>query len=67
MSSCLHLGTSDNQLRNTINMLAECECITRTLKVSTVLSTVGMSVTAAYLSGFKPWDLAAVSTLGDGE
>ena len=48
-------------------MLAECEFITRTLKVSTVLYTVGMSITAAYLSGFKPWVLAAVATLGDGE
>ena len=67
MSSCLHLGTSTNQLRNTFNMLAQCQFITRTLKVSTVLSTVGMSVTAAYLSGFKPWVLAAVGTLGDGE
>ena len=66
-SSCLHLGTSANQLRNTYNMLTECQFITRTLKVSTVLSTVAMSVTAAYLSGFKPWVLAAVGTLGDGE
>ena len=66
-SSCLLQGTSANQLRNTINMLAQCEFITRTLKVSTVLYTVGMSVTAAYSSGFKPWDLAAVGTLGDGE
>ena len=48
-------------------MLAQCQFISRTLKVSTVLSTVGMSVTAAYLSGFKPWNLALVSTLGDGE
>ena len=63
----LRYGTSANQLRNTINMLDEYEFITRTLKVSTVLSTVGMSVTAAYLSGFKPWGLAAVGTLGDGE
>jgi hypothetical protein len=66
-SSCLHLGTSANQLRNTINMLAKCEFNSRALKVSTVLSTVAMSVTAAYLSGFKPWVLAAVGTLGDGE
>ena len=47
-------------------MLDEYEFITRTLKVSTVLSTVGMSVTAAYLSGFKPWILALVGTLDDG-
>ena len=67
MSSCLHLGTSSNQLRNTINMLAQCEFITSASKVSTVLYTVGMSITAAYLSGFKPWVLAAVGILGDGE
>ena len=48
-------------------MLTECEFITRTLKVSTVLSTVAMSVTAACVSRFKPWVLAAVGTLGDGE
>ena len=48
-------------------MLAQCEFITRTLKVSTVLYTVGMSITAAHLSGFKPWVLAAVGILGDGE
>ena len=48
-------------------MLAECEFITRTLKVSTVLSTVAMCVTAAYASWFKPWNLALVSTLVDGE
>ena len=63
----LGYGASANQLHNTINMLDQCEFITRTLKVSTVLSTVAMSVTAAYLSGFKPWNLALVSTLGDGE
>ena len=60
-------GTSASQLRDTISMLAEYQFITRTLKVSTVLSTVGMSVTAAYLSGFKHWVLAAVGTLGGGE
>jgi hypothetical protein len=26
-----------------------------------------MSITAAHLSGFKPWVLAAVGILGDGE
>jgi hypothetical protein len=66
-SSCLCQGTSANQLRNTINMLAQCEFITSASKVSTVLYTVGMSITAAYLSGFKPWVLAAVGILGDGE
>ena len=62
-SSCLRLGTTANQLRNTINMLAEYQFITRTLKISTVLYTGAMSITAAYLSGFKPWVLAAMSNL----
>jgi hypothetical protein len=54
-SSCLYQGTSANQLRNTINMLAQCEFITSASKVSTVLCTVGMSITAAHFSTVKPW------------
>jgi len=48
-------------------MLAQCEFITSASKVSTVLYTVGMSITAAYSPKVKPWVWAVVGTSGDGE